>query len=928
MKELKNKEIFYLKSWNKSANTTLKSNLDMLIYKMNKDMYSEQNGTVVMASFCDIAVSVKGCINNFNANAKDFTQDKTITLYNYNDEQFELQLNNIYKEHWSYKISKQGKYTHGIVYNENELDKCFIDWNNEGYAKSVSKYMINKLHIPMTEEVIKNLYQSVDCKLNELGVTELSVWTKNKEYKNVKCYYINNAVTILALLKRNDIDTGLIKGESGIWDKVQTVNDYLIEFYKEIKEILDENIRIRFRPETDLPDMDMFKCNRIPFKGQVPLVEGTLRTLKEEKVCMILAEMGVGKTQLSTLATDLIFKQLAKNTLRVNSKLFTHKKPLTLVVVPNIAIKKWKREIEEILGKNNIDVIMIEKTVDFIRWYNKSIDSINKPTFIITSMETLKLSYKRRPAVSYKDKRILVEIVESDGYNHHLKKTYKTIKNCAICPDCGRAIKNINPKKDDYETRILTKKDFKNVKKSNRFCIECGCNLWTVDKVKTSKVSLINYLSKKRIKFDMVCCDEFHMGKTQGSVINYALGEVLQLGKYKLLLSGTFTNGKVSAIFPILWKIAGKKLMKDGYSFRDIDKFIHDYGSLEAKQVIKDDQLMSTSRTVVRDSDFKEIPGISPILYTKYLSNICITAKLVDLGIKDLPKYTEIPIYVELEDELIHNVNNILNDIKRANSFMTPMYESTIVHHYLNCPFGWNNFKVEGKENEEYIINMKNMEEDVLLNKEEKLIEIAKDNLTRNRKCFVFTNFTGGHSKYKTKGEVINDRLCRILKENGINAKCLKRNIKPADREKYIKDNSNIDVWISNPILVSVSLDLLNFPSLIFYNMDYNPLKINQSAHRSYRANQEQDCETYYFYTDGIEEKIFKSVMLKIIEAKAIQGEYDIDDFNSIKRTTSSLGKELFDCIDIDNSFNKLNKSQTKLKEIKLHPEVEKIYNH
>jgi len=424
----------------------------------------------------------------------------------------------------------------------------------------------------------------------------------------------------------------------------------------------------------------------------------------------------------------------------------------------------------------------------------------------------------------------------------------------------------------------------------------------------------------------MVCCDEFHMGKTQGSIINYALGEVLQLGEYKILLSGTFTNGKVSTIFPILWKIAGKKLMQDGYSFKDIDKFVQDYGSLEAKQIIKDENLMTTSRTVVRDSDFKEIPGISPILYTKYLSNICITAKLNDLGIDTLPKYTEIPVKVELEEDLARNVNNILNNIKSANAFISSMYESTIVHHYLNCPFEWNNIDILNKDGIVNTVHMTNMNKDMLLNKEIKLLEIVKENLGRGRKSFVFTNFTGGHSKYK-KGEIINDRLCRIFKEHNIKAKCLKRTVKPSDREQYIKDNPEIDVWISNPILVSVSLDLLEFPSLIFYNMDYEPLKINQTSHRAYRATQTKDCETYYMYSDGIEEKIFKSVMLKIIEAKAIQGEYNIDDFNSIKRTASSLGKELFECINVEESIDKMNNEKINVNMVKLCDEVEKIYN-
>ena len=59
----------------------------------------------------------------------------------------------------------------------------------------------------------------------------------------------------------------------------------------------------------------------------------------------------------------------------------------------------------------------------------------------------------------------------------------------------------------------------------------------------------------------------------------------------------------------------------------------------------------------------------------------------------------------------------------------------------------------------------------------------------------------------------------------------------------------------------------------------------------------------------------------------AIEGKYNLDDFSLIKRTASALGKELYDCINVSDSLSKLNQNQIKAKNLKLHPEVEKLYN-
>jgi len=375
-------------------------------------------------------------------------------------------------------------------------------------------------------------------------------------------------------------------------------------------------------------------------------------------------------------------------------------------------------------------------------------------------------------------------------------------------------------------------------------------------------------------------------------------------------------------------RLIPRKMFKDGYTMRDMDKFIKAYGSLKAVKTIKDDEQKATNRTMFKDSDFSEIAGINPIVFTKYLSDICVSATMDDLGI-DLINYTEYPIEVEMEKELFTKYESLSKGLKSIIPYNFEMYNSSVIRHFCNNPFGWGSMTVKKPTPNGFdlvTVNFPNMDSRGLLNKEDILIELIQDKLKEGRKCLVFTDFTGGNSKYQND-EIISDRLNRLLTEQDIKAKTLKASIKPIDRMDYINKYSDTEVWITNPILVKEGLDLIDYPIIIFYNFDYDPLKIQQASRRAYRSIQTVDCETYYFYyLNSVEEKVMKSITLKKVEMSAIEGKYNVSDFEIAKRTASALGKALFDCLDMNDTFSKLNQNQIKAKNITLHPLVEAMY--
>lgn len=877
----------YLKSYNDSAKTTVKSSVDFAIY---------DDSRLIMASLCDIAVNVKGVLSNLNV----ISNNKSMHLCKYDDLDFSRYAD-IYRysatqpAKWQYQTCKNNNYLHGIAFNKELIKNTIIDYKGTGKNKLIAKFLNDKHNIPVTDKIVALLDK-------ELDFEELNVYSKKES--TIRAYYISDYTIkqIPSVLQK--IDLPFDKSTIHEWDNIKTVNDYILAFNKPIQKKMNKSISVRFNTK-DMVDMRMFDYGMTPHRGQVPLIQAGIETLKAENIAMYTCEMGTGKTLLGIMSNSLYMLNKKKD-------YYT-----TMVVVPDATVKKWAKELYKILG-NSVIIKICSTTKEYIRFTKEN--TSKKPVYFIVSKETAKLGFKRIPAVNYSSSSKIVEI-DKDGLN-----VKKKIKSLALCPKCGEPMKNAAYRKTDpIEDTFLQRHHFTSIKKSNYKCPNCGEVLWSASYDKNSKTSLMDYCHRKNIKFDSLIWDEFHNERSISSCTGTTFGNFLNMSKSKILLSGTMTNGNISSLFPLLMRLIPRTMLKDGYGMKDMDKFINAYGSLKAVATISDDTQRWSTRTMFKDSDYREIAGISPVVYTKYLSNICISATMDDLGI-DMVDYKEYPIAVEMEDDLKRNINRIESELKSNSAYCFEMYNNSILRHYINNPFGWSSLDVMNNKKEMVTIDFPNLNKNITLKKEEQLLSLVKEKLFQQRKCLVYTDFTGGNSKYQ-EGDMISERLQKLFIANGVNAKILKASVKPSERMEYINKNSDVEVWITNPTLVKEGLDLIEFPTIIFYTFDYEPLKIQQAARRAWRSTQIMNCETYYFYyTDSVEEKVIKSVTLKKMEMNALEGKYDIDDFNLVKRTASSLGKELYDCINVNDSLNKLNENQVRAKNIKLHPTVEAYY--
>jgi hypothetical protein len=118
--------------------------------------------------------------------------------------------------------------------------------------------------------------------------------------------------------------------------------------------------------------------------------------------------------------------------------------------------------------------------------------------------------------------------------------------------------------------------------------------------------------------------------------------------------------------------------------------------------------------------------------------------------------------------------------------------------------------------------------EDVLYPKERALLELVRRERERGRRVWLYLTHTESCD--------LTPRLRQILEDAGIRVAVLKAGTVAADRrEEWVaaRVREGVDLMISHPRLVQTGLDLLDFPSLVWYQPDYSVYTVRQASRRS-----------------------------------------------------------------------------------------------
>ena len=859
----------YIK-FDKNARYYIETKENGSVSTCNVELFASNYSSFIISLY-DVASRVKKVLADIRIMSK-MSYGGTIYIKDYNniDTNFRIYFYANGNDKIQTKTCADDTYLHAFVYlfKTGSLEReTGIWWGDSSFEDELLNFVKNVKYFPATKDNMKKLLGRFD-----IGTT----YTNSEKLSNILLYSYNyygrldgEEEPIFSLEPSDDYKKYYTDFD---WDSFDDVESYIHLFYKEIKNKLDENIHSLYDPKLISPYM--FEGESKPYKGQIPLIQSGIEVLKHNKALYLSAEMGIGKTPITTWIINSYFKEKNKSNYSV------------LIVAPAITLTQWKSEIQSCI-KEKCDIHIIRTTDDFIHVYKKEVE---RSTFYIVGKETFKLDSKKTPAVHYK--KIEFTYDEVIGYRTYHKKARGVF---AVCPICGKPIKNTLVNK---KTTFLTKEDFSDSKpkKSNYKCSECGAVLWQNTYDKTKKTSLINYLEVKKIDFNLVVVDEAHEGNKSSSIIGNATKTILRNSKKCILLSGTMNNGYASSLHNILMAIVPRKLKQD--ECLNVRNFILKYGTLKASLNDDDAKYMSRGKIELPESRFSEAEGINPVVFTRYLAENFIFATLKDLE-KDLPKVDTYYVPLKQQSDVVFNANSLISQIKTIDPFMYKFYEDSVVKHYINNPYDWTDIEITKKDQTFYAhpINIKEYRKSP---KEEKVVEICKKEKEEGRKCWIYTDFTGesGSGQYM-QGNNIVFYIKNSLEEAGLKVFWLRPNVPPIDRKELIEKNKDkYDVFISNPKLVNVGINMAWCGTYIVYMPSYRVDVITQATHRGYRANSQISNRIYMlFYENTIEGEINKRYQIKLAESYAIEGKFDVELQDENIRTASALSKKLNDIL-------------------------------
>ena len=120
-----------------------------------------------------------------------------------------------------------------------------------------------------------------------------------------------------------------------------------------------------------------------------------------------------------------------------------------------------------------------------------------------------------------------------------------------------------------------------------------------------------------------------------------------------------------------------------------------------------------------------------------------------------------------------------------------------------------------------------------------------------------------------------------ILTRHGFRVAVMKADaVAPERREAWVAEQvgKGIDVLICHPRLVQTGLDLIEFPTICWYETDYSVYTMRQASRRSWRIGQSRPVRVVFMaYRNSLQADALKLVAKKLQSSLAVEGELPED---------------------------------------------------
>ena len=441
------------------------------------------------------------------------------------------------------------------------------------------------------------------------------------------------------------------------------------------------------------------------------------------------------------------------------------------------------------------------------------------------------------------------------------------------------------------------------------------------------KFPLSRYIKHRFKKIDAYICDELHEYSGE-SAQGEAMAEIAGIAKKVIAMTATLINGYAKGTFYLLFRLKPRLMLADGFKYSDARKFCQRYGVVESIYETPETKFNVASKNRMQKVREKFLPGISPIVYSRYLMENTVFLSLYDMA-KDLPDYEEIPVACEMSERVENEYRHMEDEFRTvmrkdrrlANKLLSPYLN--LLTAYPDQPYGHAPV-IAG----DYSIVPKDFTDEPN-DKLNNVLELVRKKVAAGERVIIYTAWV----RLDTQ-PLLTDKL----KEMGIKACILKQNVKAIKREDWVqkKLNEGMQVLITNQKLVETGLDLNDFTTLIFFNLSFNLYVLRQASLRSWRINQTAPkIEVYLFhFADTMQQRALKLMASKLAAATMIEGQLSEEGLAALSQSTdmtTQLARELASGIkesveDLTATFKKMavkNDRETKKPELKvIKPEV------
>ena len=682
-------------------------------------------------------------------------------------------------------------------------------------------------------------------------------------------------------------------------DELSTIYDYMRSYAPLLGErILQEYPALHQFDDPVSPRLDQLL--RRPKPAQNIAIMGLVKRWQHARTAMFVAECGTGKTLMSLAAVHV----------------HSGGKPYTsLAMVPPHLVEKWAREA--FLTIPRIRVFLIDDLRN--GGVEKSPHGVNE--------------------VHLKNGRIVREGLQTTLSDMRLKKQYKSSRKrwASICsrpalfivgreraklgyfwrhaysiprsgPSLGCVVNSDTGKPVIVDDGRLTTADFRKVKlaeiieaREDKPCRQAYSPMWQADPEKIHRMAPIEFIGRYMPGwFDYAICDEIHQlaGDTaQGN----ALGTLASCTDKIVGLTGTLLGGYADDLFNTLFRLEAAKMKQRGYEFGTTGRsvFAQDYGVLET--ITKIEPAANACSKAKTTTMVRRKPGASPLLFGEFLMDLCAFVFLEDIS-GELPPYEETCLSVPMEplmqaayQELEDAIRTALKEHRGNRSVLSIMLHTLLL--YPDHPYGLGSlygtaYDPELQRKIKFLIaHTRDLPQDRLYTKERRLVEEVKRELAEGRRCQVFAVYTQKHD--------VTARLKQILEAEGIRTAVLKANVDTSKREAwYVRQvKEGVQVVICHPKLVETGLDLLEFPTIIFYESGYSLHTLRQASRRSWRIGQARNVRVKFLCYEGtMQGSCLRLMGKKLLVALTMEGKFAGEGLQSMDEDDdmlSAMAREL-----------------------------------